>query len=91
MSSEDMQNLRSAYSQMMTIRDNRGYNFLAGIHGVRNGIVGTISAEEDLILPCVFSYLGIGHIFTCSNRLLRTLYRTVYIPWWDWRSESFSH
>ena len=34
MSSEDLQYLRSAYSQMMTIKDNRGYNFLAGIHGV---------------------------------------------------------
>ena len=42
---------------------------------LRNGIVGTTSAEEDSISPCAFSYLGIGHIFTCSNKLLRTFYQ----------------
>jgi tyrosinase len=33
LSDQQITALRDAYAQMMAIRDNRGYGFLAGLHG----------------------------------------------------------
>jgi tyrosinase len=88
MSSADLQNLRMAYSQMMTIRDNRGYNFFAGIHGVpgwycwHHQRARRFNVALRLFLPWHRAYL---YMF---EQAARDTVPDAFIPWWDWRSET---
>jgi tyrosinase len=84
---DDLQNLRRAYSQMMTIGDNRGYNYWAGIHGVPQWYcwhaqrrVGS-DLSLRLFLPWHRAYL---YMF---EQAVKDIISDVYIPWWDWRFE----
>ena len=85
-SPSDLQNLRSAYSQMMTIRDNRGYNYLAGIHGVPQWYCWhhqrrrRFNLALRLFLPWHRAYLYMFEQAAKDN------VPDVYVPWWDWRS-----
>jgi tyrosinase len=72
----------------MTISDERGYNYLAGIHGLplpvscwhgqrrRRGVL------LRLFLPWHRAYL---YVF---EQAVRDVVPDCFIPWWDWRSES---
>jgi len=86
MSPADLQNLRSAYSQMMTISDNRGYNYLAGIHGVPQWYCWhhqrrrRFNLALRLFLPWHRAYLYMFEQAAKDN------VPDVYVPWWDWRS-----
>lgn len=86
MSPEDLQNLRSAYSQMMDIRDNRGYNFFAGIHGVPQWYCWHHQRTRRsrlalrLFLPWHRAYL---YMF---EQAVKDRVPNAFVPWWDWRS-----
>jgi len=87
MSSQDLDNLRRAYSQMMMIRDNRGYNYQAAIHSIfcQHGQrrIGS-SMGLRLFLPWHRAYL---YMF---EQAAKDIVPDVFIPWWDWRSEASS-
>ncbi|HKI07118.1 MAG TPA: tyrosinase family protein [Nitrososphaeraceae archaeon] len=87
MSPDDLRNLREAYSGMMALGDNRGYNYLAGLHGVpqwycwhhqrRRGS----SLALRIFLPWHRAYL---YMF---EQAAKDIVSGVYVPWWDWRFE----
>jgi len=76
--------LRDAYRQMMGITDNRGYGFLAGLHGAPSWYCwhhqqNARSAQSlELFLPWHRAYL---YNFEMAARDRNA---TVTVPWWDW-------
>lgn len=81
--------LRSSYTSMQQIMDNRGYNYHAGLHGLpslycwHNGrsLRGQIG---NLFLPWHRAYL----LF--FENALRDLDPNVSVPWWDWTAPQTS-
>jgi tyrosinase len=91
MSPSDLDNLRRAYSQMMAINDERGYNYLAGIHGLPlpvscwHGQRRRAGVLLRLFLPWHRAYL---YVF---EQAARDIVPDCFIPWWawwDWRSDA---
>jgi tyrosinase len=85
LSDTELQNLRTVYSKMMQIADNRGYSFIAGIHGRPQGKcmhdpvnVGGVF-EARLFLPWHRAYL---YTF---EKALQDQVQGVTVPFWDWR------
>ncbi|HEY1544376.1 MAG TPA: tyrosinase family protein [Xanthobacteraceae bacterium] len=76
--------LRRAYAQMMQIRDNRGYAFLAGLHGAPSWYCwhhqqNARSAQRmELFLPWHRAYLY------NVEMAARSQVGSVTLPWWDW-------
>src|ERR1700730_11486543 len=76
--------LRDAYRQMMQISDNRGYQFLAGLHGVPSWYCwhhqqNARSAQQtQLFLPWHRAYLY------NLEMAMRDRVPGVALPWWDW-------
>lgn len=76
---------RSAYKQMMAIRDNRGYAWFAGLHGTPNywcwhhqGSQHFPGQTLELFLPWHRAYL---YNFEMA---MRDQVPGVTLPWWDW-------
>jgi tyrosinase len=80
--------LRDAYAQMMAIRDNRGYGFLAGLHGTPGHYCwhhqqnARSALQMRLFLPWHRAYL---YNFEMAAR---SRVADVTIPWWDWTLHS---
>jgi tyrosinase len=76
--------LREAYRQMMAINDNRGYAFLAGIHGVPGFYCwhhqqnARAALRMEVFLPWHRAYL---YNFEMAAR---DRVPAVTLPWWDW-------
>jgi tyrosinase len=81
LSAEELSNLCHAYRLIMNIDDNRGYRYLAGIHGIPDfkGKYG----DSRLFLPWNRAY-----VYWFERYLQDAFLGSVSIPWWDWRSES---
>lgn len=79
---------RDAVQQIQQISDNRGYNFLAGLHGAPGGYcwhhqrLANVFHGVRLFLPWHRAYL---YRFeqACQDQV-----DSVTIPWWDWQSDS---
>ena len=79
----ELQNLRLAFSKLMEIRDNRGFNYIAGIHGApqfkcwhhwrRRG--------EQLLLP-LFCPWHRAYLYWIEQNLQDQV-PGVTLPWWD--------
>ena len=88
LSPQELANLRSAYGRMMNIRDDRGYRYWAGVHGIpdgkcKHGEAGTIlDPNFRLFLPWHRAYLY------WFEKFLQDAQRdpTIAVPWWDWTS-----
>ena len=86
--SDELANLRFAYRHLMDIQDERGYRFLAGIHGIpqnkcKHGESETISDPNfRLFLPWHRAYLHTFELY------LQDAHHdsTISVPWWDWTS-----
>jgi tyrosinase len=76
--------VRDTYGQMMSISDNRGYQFLAGLHGVPAWYCwhhqqNARSAQQmQLFLPWHRAYLYNWEM------AMRDRVPDVTLPWWDW-------
>jgi tyrosinase len=87
LSQEELANLRFAYSHLMEIPDNRGYRYLAGIHGIPHfkckHAESEIYADPNfrLFLPWHRAYLK------WLEDHLRDFDSTVAQCWWDWTSD----
>ena len=89
LSPQELANLRSAYRNMMSIRDDRGYRYWAGVHGIpdgkcKHGESGSIfDPNFRLFLPWHRAYLY------WFEKYLQDAQRdtTITVPWWDWSSE----
>ena len=84
---EDLKKFRIAMEKFMAIRDNRGYNFIAGFHGAPDWFCwhGEGNYREKVrrarfFLPWHRAYLK--HF----EDYLRDHDPSVAIPWWDWTS-----
>ena len=90
LSVEELANLRYSLSVMMSINDNRGYAYLAGIHGIpqnncEHGESETVSDPNfRLFLPWHRAYLYWFELYL--QDALNDL--SVGIPWWDWTAVS---
>lgn len=88
LSAADLANLRTAYSRMMQIRDNRGYNYFAGIHGAPQWFCWHMQRSRRgsralrLFLPWHRAYL---YMF---EQAVKDQVPQAFVPWWDWRSEA---
>jgi tyrosinase len=71
--------LRAGYAAMQAISDNRGYNSIAGYHGVPNWFC---YHHED---PMMFVPWHRGYLLTFEN-LLRDRDPSLSLPYWDWSS-----
>ena len=84
LSSDQVGAFREAYRQMMTISDNRGYNFFAGLHGAPNWFCwhhqqnATSALRMQIFLPWHRAYL---YNFELA---MRDRVADVTLPWWDW-------
>jgi tyrosinase len=70
--------LRGAYRAAMSISDERGFSFWAGLHGLP--LPKYCEHHTDLFLPWHRAYL---YFFELS---LKDLDPVVSLPWWDWTS-----
>ena len=73
----DLANIRDGYAKMQGIADNRGYNYLAGIHGVPQF---QCPHHKVLFLPWHRAYLY------NVEQFLRDQNAAAALPWWDWTS-----
>jgi tyrosinase len=73
----DLQNFRDGIAQMQGISDNRGFQVLAGYHGVPGQFC---EHGSPLFLPWHRAYL---YTF---EQFLRDRISQTCIPWWDWTS-----
>ena len=86
---EELQALREAYRNARQIRDNRGYNYLAGLHGIPNWYCWhhdrsqSSNVNAQLFLPWHRAYLL---YFERAIRDQRPPGTKVGLPWWDWTS-----
>jgi len=75
---------RESYRQMQTIRDNRGYQYLAGLHGVPGNYCwhhqqnARSAAQMQLFPPWHRAYLYTWEM------AMRDRVPGVTLPWWDW-------
>jgi tyrosinase len=84
LTAQDLAEVRDAYRQQQAIFDNRGYQFLAGLHGVPSWYCwhhqqnAHSALSLDLFLPWHRAYL---YQFEMG---LRDRAPGVTLPWWDW-------
>jgi tyrosinase len=76
--------LRDAYRQMMQIGDNRGYQYLAGLHGVPSWYCwhhqqNAHSAQQMQLFPPWHR----AYLYT-FEMAMRDRVPGVTLPWWDW-------
>src|SRR5215212_1015911 len=89
LSDNELASLRNAFERMMAITDNRGYGFIAGIHGIpqhkcKHGESGTAADPNfRLFLPWHRAYLY------WFEKYLQDAGRdaSITVPWWDWSSD----
>jgi len=82
MSSEQLAKFRAAMASAMSISDERGYNYQAGIHGLPLPISCDVAHGHPVFLPWHRAYL---YFFELT---LRDLQPDVMLPWWDWTTDS---
>ena len=76
--------LRTAYGQIQAISDNRGFQYLAGLHGAPSWYCwhhqqnSKVAQRMELFLPWHRAYL---YNFEMA---LRDRVPNVTLPWWDW-------
>jgi tyrosinase len=86
----DLANLRAAFTTVMGISDERGYQYFAGLHGLplpgycvhhdAAGILGNLQVGP-LFLPWHRAYL---YFF---EQALQDQVSGVTLPWWDWTTD----
>jgi tyrosinase len=79
LSATDLKILRQGYTKLQDLLDNRGYNFLAGLHGVPSWYC---HAPGFLFLPWHRAYL---YTF---EQYLKDMAPSATVPWWDWSSDT---
>jgi len=90
LSQEELANLRFAYSHLMEIPDNRGYRYLAGIHGIPHFKCKHAESEIytdpnfRLFLPWHRAYLY------WFEKYLQDAHNdpNITVPYWDWTSDA---
>ena len=70
--------LRGAFTRSMSLSDERGFDYWAGLHGLPLPMY--CEHHTELFLPWHRAYL---YFFELT---LKDLDRTVSLPWWDWTS-----
>jgi tyrosinase len=85
LSTADVAGFRNAYQKMMSIKDNRGYAWFAGLHGIPNFWCWHHERSQhfsgkplQLFLPWHRAYL---YNFEMA---MRDQVPGVTLPWWDW-------
>ena len=84
---EQIADYREAVRQIQDLSDNRGYNYLAGLHGAPGGYCwhhqrrAGLHEGVRLFLPWHRAYLY------RYEQALQDRVEGVSVPWWDWRSE----
>jgi len=81
LSPDELTALRNGFRQMQAINDNRGYNYLAGLHGTPGNYCWHLD-QPPLVLPWHRAYL---YTF---EQFLRDQIPTLSVPWWDWTSSN---
>jgi tyrosinase len=90
LTSADLASLRAAFSAVMGISDERGYQYFAGIHGlplpgycVHNDAAGVLGNLQvgPLFLPWHRAYL---YFF---EQALQDQVAGISLPWWDWTTD----
>ena len=80
LSPEQLRLLRRGFAEMMRVRDDRGYRYLAGIHGLPLPIGCDNAHGTPYFLPWHRAYL---YFF---ERALRDRVADAMLAWWDWRT-----
>ena len=81
LTASELQALSDSYRRMQLISDNRGFNYLAGFHGMPGKYCHT---TKILFLPWHRAYL---YTF---EQALKDQAPSATVPWWDWTS-ALSH
>ena len=82
----DLTAIRDAHQKMMNIGDNRGYNYLAGLHGLpqfycwHHKRTRRAQIAAELFLPWHRAYL------LYFENALRDRNPNAFLSWWDWTS-----
>jgi tyrosinase len=81
LSDEQLERLRTAFRGVMQLKDDRGYWYHAGIHGLPLPDHCRVAHGTDLFLPWHRAYL-----YRFERALQDLGDRGVTLPWWDWTS-----
>ncbi|MBW4623315.1 MAG: tyrosinase family protein [Cyanosarcina radialis HA8281-LM2] len=76
---EELTQLRLGYARMQAISDNRGFNYIAGFHGVPDFYCHN---NEALFLPWHRAY--VYHF----EQYLQDRVEGLAVPWWDWTANN---
>jgi tyrosinase len=86
-SEEEIGKLRDAYGRMMEIKDNRGFNYLAGFHGVPNWYCWHHQRNTHKVLRArLFLPWHRAYLYR-FEQAVQDQVEGLAIPWWDWRSD----
>ncbi|MDQ6864402.1 MAG: tyrosinase family protein [Thermoproteota archaeon] len=87
LSEKELGDLRDAYTRMMEIKDNRGYNYLAGFHGLPNWYCWHHQRNTRTVLSArLFLPWHRAYLYR-FEQAAQDQVSGVSIPWWDWRSD----
>lgn len=78
MTDAEIAKLRTAFAKLKAINDDRGYQYLAGIHGLPLPIYCDQAHGQPAFLPWHRAYL---YRFELA---LKDIDPEVMLPWWDW-------
>jgi tyrosinase len=81
MTTDQLAAFRAAMGAVMTITDERGYRYQAGIHGLPLPLSCDIAHGRPVFLPWHRAYL---YFFELT---LRDQQPGVSLPWWDWTTQ----
>jgi tyrosinase len=83
----EIKSLRTAYARMMEISDNRGYNYIAGFHGVPGWYCWHHQRNTHLVQRArLFLPWHRAYLYRFEQAVQDQL-AEVAIPWWDWSSD----
>ena len=88
LSDQELTDLRTAYGQMMQIRENRGYNYLAGLHGVPGWYCWHHQRNTRTILSArLFLPWHRAYMYR-FEQAVQDQNPEVNVHWWDWTSDT---
>jgi tyrosinase len=88
LSDQEVKELRNAYARMMRIKDNRGFNHIAGFHGVPGWYCWHHQRNTHLVLRArLFLPWHRAYIYR-FEQAVQDQVGGVTVPWWDWSSDA---
>jgi tyrosinase len=91
LTADKLVNIRTAFSRLMQIRDNRGYNHISGYHGIPGFYCwhhGTRTRRPRPSRPLRLFFPWHRAYLYWLEQHLKDQVPDIALPWWDWSSDA---